>query len=109
NNVISITPPGRPPHNFRYTTTNLLEKYVPPDVGVNGTLTITHNLDGKITQLARPDGTIEIGYDNAGRLSTIMHSRGFANLVYEPFSGNLMRITSSNGVTTTYHYDGNLL
>jgi RHS repeat-associated protein len=90
---------------------DLEEAYSPPNV--DASLPATHyvyNLDRQLVQMARPDSTtIDLGYDNAGRLSTITHSQGQISFSYHPTSGNLAEMTASDGGTLTYSYDGSLL
>jgi RHS repeat-associated protein len=108
-NIATITPPGRPAHSFTYTPTDLVEKYVPPAVTGSGTnqTQYTYNLDGQLTGVERPDGvTISLGYDTAGRLSTITQPRGTTTLTYA--SGNVKTITAPDGAVLTYGYDGSL-
>jgi RHS repeat-associated protein len=109
-NLTSLTPPGRPSHDFTYTDTDLQEDYIPPDVGAGTNLThFTYNLDKQLTQMARPDGaSISLGYDNASRISSLTHPGGILSATYDPATGNLTRITAPGGVTTTYSYDGSL-
>jgi RHS repeat-associated protein len=110
-NVIGITPPGRPNHAFNYTTVDLLKDYTPLDIGIGDTSTrYTYNIDRQLTNVIRPDGaTINYGYDNAGRLSTINYPQGTTSLSYDAATGNLKSITAPDGGTITYAHDGNLL
>jgi RHS repeat-associated protein len=110
-NLVSITPPGRPTHTFTYTAVDLEEAYSPPDIAASTHLTqYVYNLDRQLVQVARPDGTtIDLGYNNAGRLSTITHAHGQLAFSYYPTAGNLATITAPDGGTLTYRYDGSLL
>jgi RHS repeat-associated protein len=110
-NLTSITPPGRPTHTFTYTAVDLEEAYSPPNVDASPPVThYVYNLDRQLVQMARPNGTtIDLGYDNGGRLSTITHSEGQISFSYHPTSGNLAAMTAPDGGTLTYSYDGSLL
>jgi RHS repeat-associated protein len=110
-NVTSITPPGRPSHAFSYTAVDLAEDYMPPDMGLQASLThYAYNLDRQLVQVTRPDGaTIDLSYDGSGRLSRLMSPRGQTSYAYDPSTGNLATITAPNGSTLTYDYDGSLL
>jgi len=110
-NLTSITPPGRPRHMFSYTAVDLEESYTPPAVSAESPLIrYFYNLDRQLVHVARPDGTtVDLGYDNAGRLSTIMHAQGQISFGYHPTSGNLASIADPNSGTLTYAYDGSLL
>jgi len=110
-NLTALTPPGRPLHAFTYTPVDLQEDYVPPNVGAGTTLThYAYNLHRQLVQVTRPDGaTISLGYDAAGRLSTLTLPRGQVRYTYDPATGNLSTLTDPDGETLTYRYDGNLL
>jgi RHS repeat-associated protein len=110
-NLISITPPGRPTHTFTYTAVDLEEAYSPPDIDASAHVTqYVYNLDRQLVQMARPDGTtIDLGYDNPGRLRTMTHAHGQLSFSYHPTAGNLATITAPDGGTVTYGYDGSLL
>jgi len=68
-NMIWLTPPAKPTHNFDYTPVNLLADYTPPVVAGAGAI-LTHydyDIDQNLASLLRPDGaTIALGYDAAG-------------------------------------------
>jgi RHS repeat-associated protein len=110
-NVTSITPPGRPSHAFAYSAIDLEESYLPPELGEGLNLThSTYNLDHQPVEMARPDGTtITLGYDQAGRPSTLILPRGQVAFGYHPTTGNLTTITDPDGKTLSYNYDGSLL
>jgi len=109
-NVISITPPGRPDHNFTYTPVDLIEEYLPPDVGVVNMTRYTYNIDRDLIKVTRPDvATIDLGYDSAGRLNTTTYPQGIVSMAYDPVTGNLRNITAPDGGKITYGYDGSLL
>jgi len=110
-NVIGITPPGRPEHAFGYTPADLQEAYRPPDIGIGDVDTAyAYDRDRKLTNVQRPDGkTVILGYDGAGRLSTLDFSRGRITYTYDPATGKLKTLGSPGGVTLTYTYDGSLL
>jgi RHS repeat-associated protein len=107
-NLSSITPAGRPSHDFSNTTINLLEQYTPPDVGIGNTSTlIEYDLDRNIETETRPDGkTVNLGYDAGGRLETITIARGQYLLAYDAISGRLTGITAPGSETLSYTYDG---
>ena len=110
-NTSSLTPPGRPSHTFMYTAIDLEDSYIPPAVGVEPSLTrTTYNLDHQLAEVNRPDGTvIALGYDGAGRLSTLTFPRGNLAFAYHPTTGSLATITDPDGGTLSYDYDGSLL
>jgi YD repeat-containing protein len=110
-NVITITPPGRPGHDFNYTLVDLIKTYIPPDIGIGSTSTsYTYNIDRELIKITRPDGAaIDIGYDSAGRLSTVNYPKKTMSLSYDSVSGNIKTITAPDGGKITYAYDGSLL
>jgi RHS repeat-associated protein len=116
-NVTSVTPPGRPEHDFGYTPADLMSSYTPPVVAGTGATTYEYNLDKQPTVVHRPDGsTINFTYDSAGRLSTVTYPKGpntsdgtvTVTRTYSPATGNLSGVTSSDGQSLAYTYDGNL-
>jgi RHS repeat-associated protein len=109
-NLISITPPGKPAHTFAYTSANLLETYMPPDIGLGTEQTqYIYNLDRQLEEIIRPDGQIiDPDYDNAGRLSSLTIPGGTSSYSYDPTTGNLSAISSQGG-DLAYSYDGNFV
>jgi YD repeat-containing protein len=110
-NVTSITPPGRPSHAFTYTSVDLEESYIPPEIGMDPGLThFIYNLDRQPVEMTRPDGSgITLEYDGAGRLNTLMFPSGQLAFHYDAATGNLGTITAPDGGTLSYTYDGSLL
>jgi RHS repeat-associated protein len=111
-NLVSLTPPGRTAHTFTYNEVDLPLSYVPPVVaGVPSPATLyTYNLDQQPTSVTRPDGLVtQIGYDAAGRLSTITFSRGIITLTYDVTTGQLVGISAPGGQALAFDYTGELL
>jgi RHS repeat-associated protein len=108
-NRTSVTPPGRPAHNFSFTPVNLGMSYIPPDVGSGATpTTYTYDLDRRLKSINRPDGkTIVLGYQQ-GRVSAVNFERGTINLVYDPASSLLRAVSAPGGETLAYLSDGPL-
>ena len=66
-----------------------------------------HNLDRELTQITRPDAqAVSLGYDAGGRISTTTTPRGAVGYAYDATKGTLISITSPDGATLTYAYDG---
>jgi RHS repeat-associated protein len=109
-NVTALTPPGQSAYVFTYTAADLLQDYGPPAVTAGEKPThYTYNRDRQLTQVQRPDGSsINLGYDPAGRLSTITQSGGSQTRTYDPSSGSLQAIVDPGGSTITYGYDAGL-
>src|SRR5439155_16039678 len=53
--------------------------------------------------------SIGIGYDSAGRASTLNIARGVFTYGYDPNTGNLNALNAPGGVNLSYGYDGALL
>ncbi len=110
-NLTSLVPPGRPAHAFTYTPVDLTAEYLPPDVGAGTNSTqYSYNRDKQLIQVQRPDGkTVSLGYDAAGRLSTLTVPEGAFTYGYHDTTGNLNRITAPDGGALAFAYDGSLL
>ena len=76
------------------------------------------NLDKQPTVIHRPDGsTINLTYDSAGRLATTTYPAGPAardgtitvTRSYNPTTGKPASVSTSDGQTVSYGYDGQLL
>jgi RHS repeat-associated protein len=112
-NVTSVTPPGKPTHGFGFTPNDLMSSYTPPLLSTEAPTTYEYNLDKQPTVIHRPDGTtINFTYDSAGRLSTTTYPSVNGNLVvtrtYSPTTGQLTGVTTSDGQSLAYGYDGSL-
>ena len=95
-----------------------MSSYTPPAVAGTGATTYEYNLDKQPTVVHRPDGsTINFTYDSAGRLSTVTYPAGPStsdgNITvtrsYNPTTGKLAGLSTSDGQTVSYGYDGRLL
>ena len=96
---------------FQYDTADRLTRQLLPDlrgIGPNATA-YSYNRDKQLTWIARPDGiNVDLGYDPAGRLASVTIPRGSIAFGYGPSSGNLTSLTSPDGVSLAYAYDGSL-
>jgi len=117
-NVTSVTPPGRPAHAFAFTPNDLMSSYTPPVVSAEVPTTYEYNRDKQPTVIHRPDGTtINFTYDSAGRLSTTTYPKGpdagdgtiTVTRSYNPTTGKLAAMSTSDGQALSYGYDGRLL
>jgi RHS repeat-associated protein len=117
-NVTTITPPGQQAHTFDYTPVDLNSIYTPPRVGRRSDKTkYSYNTDQQLTKIKRPDGqTVNLGYDSAGRLSTFSvkgkkRSSNEDTLVYYQYNitGNVETITTLDGDSLSFGYDGNMI
>ncbi|MCG7940360.1 MAG: PKD domain-containing protein [Candidatus Thiodiazotropha lotti] len=110
-NLISIVPPGRSAHIFRYNGVDQKSNYVPPPLsGVDTSTTYTYNLDKKPISVLRPDGqSLDMAYDAGGRLDAISTPRGRYGYLYEATTGQLSQIESPDGGLLDLNYNGSLL
>jgi YD repeat-containing protein len=113
----SITPPGRPAHEFSYTPLDLTASYWPPSLSSGNTPTqYEYNLARQLIAVHRPDGvTVDYFYEgdfqgeaNTGRLKTIRQPRGDTTFGYDS-AGRVATITAPDGGVLSYTYDGSLL
>ena len=109
-NLTSLTPPGRPAHQFTYTSTDQTLAYIPPSVSNGGSTGYEYDLDKALTRLTRPDGlALNFSYDAAGRLSTLTTPEGDTNYSYDAGTGKLTGIAAPGGEGLAYTYNGALL
>ncbi len=111
-NLTSLTPPGRPAHGFDYTAVDLRGRYTPPGLAGAGDTLYDYDLDKSTARITRPDGqALAFGYDSAGRMNKLSilalpsgsEDIGFA---YDALTGKLSTITTADGGTLTYTYNG---
>src|SRR6185295_17502937 len=109
-NLASLTPPGQPAHVFRYTSLDQESEYEPPAVDANERRTIfTYNLDRDLTRIDRPDGgAVVLSYDTAGRVSSVLTSRGSTAPTYSTTTGNVTSLSAPAGEGLAFTYDGRL-
>jgi RHS repeat-associated protein len=109
-NVSSFTPPGRPAHQVAFNSVNLPTSYSPPDFGgANPASANFYDVDRRVTRVLRPGGTeIGIGYDGAGRTSSITTPSGETRASYSASTGRLTGLSAPGGVALAFNYDGML-
>jgi len=110
-NLTSVTPPGRPAHDFTYTPVDLQASYIPPDIGLaKHSTTYAYDKDRQLTRITRPDDkTLDFAYDNVGRLTQLAIPEGDISYAYDNATSNLKSITTTDGETLSYGYNGSLL
>jgi RHS repeat-associated protein len=110
-NLTGLVPPGRPEHAFQFTPVNLAAEYAAPDAGNGITRTLfSYGLDRLPIQITRPDGEgVEVIYDQAGRIETLAARDRQLTFGYDPATGRLSSLASSDGSTLTRTHDGPLL
>ncbi|MBI4819351.1 MAG: hypothetical protein HY791_23970 [Deltaproteobacteria bacterium] len=109
-NLSSLSPPGRPAHLFEYTPVDLESKYAPPEAGFTPRETETfYTLDREVDAVVLPDGrVIDLDYDPAGRLSSVVTSAGVYGYSYD-FADRVETLTAPGGETLVFGYDGSQL
>ena len=108
-NLTSVTPPGQPAHLFEYDGLGQVTAYVPPTVNgsVTTRTTYSYNQAQQLTNVTHPDGKeIVYRYDEGGRLTEQTQPRGTTTFQYGFSYGTLNSVTSPNGVTLRYGYQG---
>ncbi|HEY6830122.1 MAG TPA: hypothetical protein VI259_24880, partial [Gemmatimonadaceae bacterium] len=112
-NVSSITPPGRSPHSLTTDSRDLGASYSPPAGALATPSTrLEYNLDRQVTRILRPDSlAVDLRYDAAGRLDTIVTPTGRIHFSYSAQSGlpsTLQGASGNAGATLAFAYDGML-
>jgi len=108
-NVTTLTPPGRPAHTFTFTPINLTSSYTPPPIAGTGSTGYLFNVDRQPTEVQRPDGqttTFTYGATN-GRLIGVTFSRGTLQCGYDT-AGRVSSLADPGGVNLAFTYDGAL-
>ena len=111
-NLASLTPPGRPPHIFRYTALDESREYEPPAItGILDPKTVyTYTLDRDLDTVLRPDGKLlDFTYNSKHQLSSLVVPRGTYTFSYDAVTGQRTTAVDPGGVTLAYAYDGDLL
>jgi YD repeat-containing protein len=91
-----------------------MSSYTPPLLSTEAPTTYEYNLDKQPTVIHRPDGSqIVFTYDSAGRLWTTTYPSVNGNVTvtrtYSSTTGKLTGVTTSDGQSLAYGYDGKLL
>ena len=117
-NLLGLTPPQKPEHTFDYTVNELNNLYTPPFAGDSARATrYFYDIDKRLIMSVRPDsGNVSITYDTAGcgcggttaRIHSITFNRGTQTYSYDTV-GRLQTITTPEGDSLVYSYDGSLL
>lgn len=112
-NLVSLSPPGREPHQMPVDDVDLMAQYDPPLLaGTTATNTVyDHDRDRRLTNVHRPDGRIaQYDYDSVSRPSHVYlpGSEGTLARTYTNTStAGLLGSESGPGAETLYYsYDG---
>lgn len=109
-NLEALTPPGRLAHSFGYTPRDEVSTYSPPGGTPAEGLVLGHRPDRQLEQIQRAGGeALSFAYDELGRLSTFTHPDGQTTLGWDFTAGQVGSLTTSEGSTLTYGYQGHLL
>ncbi|MDY7094418.1 MAG: RHS repeat-associated core domain-containing protein [Acidobacteriota bacterium] len=105
-----MTPPGRPAHAFEYTPRDEVSTYSPPGGTPAEGLVLGHRPDRQLEQIQRAGGeALGFAYDDLGRLESFTHPDGQTTLGWDTSAGQVGTLTTSEGSTLTYGYQGHLL
>jgi RHS repeat-associated protein len=109
-NLTSVDPPGKPAHTFTYAPADRLAMYNPPTNGLGTSATsYGYNTAGQVTVIRRPTAdSISLGYDAAGRPSSVAFDRGTIGFTYNGTTGNLTSLSAPGGLGLAFTYDGSL-
>ena len=109
-NLTSLTPPGQPAHQFTYNAGNLVSSLQAPAVpGSTGTTTFSYSREKELLGLTRADSaTVSIGYDAAGRASSVTSPDGVHAVTYDAATGHVTMLGAPGGVAQSFTYDGAL-
>lgn len=114
-NIISVTPPSRPPHGFTFDPVDLLQDYKPPPLDQTPNAwntTDEYNADHDLKKIKLPDGReVTFNYDDAQthRLDGVLLPGRTTTLSYNPNTGNLDSITAQPGnEKIAFGFDGSL-
>ena len=106
-NVVGVTPPGKPAHAMSFTKDDGLASYVAPG---GSTTLYGYDLDQALSGITNPDGAKPaFTYDSAGRVSAFTYAGGSVQSVYSANTGLLSQLTGPLTSSLSYTYDGSLL
>lgn len=118
-NLVSVRPPGKPPHLFDYSPLGLVSRYRPPVTagGIRRFLGLQTHQDtaysydnaGQLIRVRHPDGTTVAREYRGGHITAAVMPEGRVLYEYDPRTGHLIRITTPAGEGLLYSYDGALL
>lgn len=107
----AVTPPGKSAHTFTPSPVNQIATYTSPDAGSGPAVTtLVRNEDGQPDLTTRPDAaTLDYQYDGAGRLSALVTDALTITTDFDPTTGQLTDVDTSDGQELSFSYDGGLL
>jgi hypothetical protein len=115
--LTSLTPPGRPAHNFSHTPVDLTDDYTPPELADSSGITkYFYNLDRQIVCTIMSDSNmIQVFYDTTGcgcggvgKPAKIISDRGETIFKYNASTGQLSEIISPTLDKLQYKYYGSI-
>lgn len=106
-NLTGVTPPSRPKHAFRFDAADRPDRYTPPPAGTGAVeTTYAYNTDHQPTKVTRANGdVIDLGYDTAGRASTVTMPGRSVTLGYDS-AGRVGSSELTGGERVVFGYDG---
>jgi len=111
-NLVSLTPPGKTAYGFSYNNVGLLiaEQYPVVTSGGSNQSSFVYNKTRNLTQVTTADGIeINYSYDNLARVTNITLPGGMYTYDYNDISGLLDSISSPDGITQGFSYNGDLI
>ncbi|MCL2726618.1 MAG: hypothetical protein FWD69_19535, partial [Polyangiaceae bacterium] len=107
-NLVSVTPPSKPAHDFSWDASNRMSTYAPPNLGfLPKDTAYAYDFDGLLLSMLQPEKPTTYAYDELGRVAQVSDA---VNKTYAyDGQGRLASIMTSDGVTITNTYDGSLL
>jgi RHS repeat-associated protein len=107
--VTSVTPPGRPAHQFDYNAVGMATNYVPPVVnGLNESVGYQYDADRALTRVSLPDGQNVVFTRGPGsRIAQLALGSGPAlTYGYSTQTGLLTNVVSTTGDSLNFGYQG---
>jgi RHS repeat-associated protein len=107
--VTSVTPPGRPAHQFNYNVVGMATSYVPPVVnGLNESVGYQYDADRALTRVSLPDGQNVVFTRGPGsRIAQLVLGSGPAlTYAYSTQTGLLTNVVSTTGDSLNFGYQG---
>lgn len=106
--LTSLTPPGKLTHFLAYTVGKKQNLYDPP--GLDNDTAFSYDTERKLTEINQ-QGVAAVGYgfDANGRFETLALARGDIDNTYHATTGKLDTVTTPDGNSVGYTWDGFLL
>ncbi len=105
--LLGLTPPGKPAHRMTYGKDGLETSYAAPGSPPESS---TYDADRELSALVHEDGTrTELTYDTAGRPSRLAFAGGAVTFAYDTTTGQITSLTGPATSALAFRFDGALL